>query len=990
MRNYKFFFLLLLIIRSDSYGQAIFNYRIATKLYEENASLEVNVILSIDRSQWTNNDVSFYFMPFGLESKNSPLVQELLRSGDSDYYFRNQEEMALVSDFRISYSDKNLKYDQDAVFKEWINLSLPDSNGRSANELVFSYTLKLPKLINGLGLDNKALYLFHFYPVPQPKGKLPQKLKLLYPEENYHFICEYDITLETEKNYDRILSDKDFLMDKDQTHKISFGGLSYAGGVILLKENIEAYHLNLENCSDCISVYNLSSQPNDIKYQMIQRTLDSFDSHISRIFNNEVFQPSHILINPNLHSRLYTQKYKSLDKTPESELELCYYILESYAINRLADFVRCKDFSDLKILARYLTDRFWEDYTSVRHFRMNVPQNIEYLSIINAHDTNGYSFAYDISKEERKLYNASQKYDLLRSGMHLADDSKVRDMYQENINENVNKLLILRYIEDLTDQQYPFDLLFQELADGKTWFCYDSLPGHLAKLSATTLHGVWKDFFDISKVTDYAILDAQQMSDGIELKLYNKEATALPLGISLLFSDKYAEFWPLEGFIGEKTIQLSTRLRLEEIKIITLDPIGCLPEINRENNHFYPKDKTNRLLRVTSPFSENDSRYKELYSMPVLGYNTSDQIVAGLYISNSNNPEPEKWHYTLMPMYAFGSKSFVGDASFQYRSNPNRAAKGFYMIDLGFRSFNEFKFRLRDTDDYEYNRYIRVRPAVSYNKIMDYLEKSRFSITYTPYLIWDHRNIFSAGGIYIGQQRMFSHISRLDIKQESETVLLSKQLHLIVEYQQYTASGKQQYLRADASQSYRWMYKKNRNFYFRAYASAFIFNTRRTSQAFQNFLNRGTIALFHQGFNDYTYDDFFVNRLNQNQSFQNQVNIYRGGGFKTPLGSANSYGMSNDFAAALNFSVEAPLKASFFKRIQIYADIGTTSVFDFQGNKNYLTMWNIGLSYHVGDYVSLFIPLLYSSELRSNYFREHDSFLKRLSFSVNLNQFKCR
>ena len=119
----------------------------------------------------------------------------------------------------------------------------------------------------------------------------------------------------------------------------------------------------------------------------------------------------------------------------------------------------------------------------------------------------------------------------------------------------------------------------------------------------------------------------------------------------------------------------------------------------------------------------------------------------------------------------------------------------------------------------------------------------------------------------------------------------------------------------------RWMYRPNKNFYFRVFTSGFLTNTNK------DVLGRtlGSIALIYDGVSDYIYDEYFFSRQNQNLLYDDQVSLVNGGGFKTPVGSQFSIGTSNNFAAALNTSIDLPFRQSWFP-IRAYFDIGTASV----------------------------------------------------------------
>ena len=162
-------------------------------------------------------------------------------------------------------------------------------------------------------------------------------------------------------------------------------------------------------------------------------------------------------------------------------------------------------------------------------------------------------------------------------------------------------------------------------------------------------------------------------------------------------------------------------------------------------------------------------------------------------------------------------------------------------------------------------------------------------------------------------------------------------------------------------------------------------NSQRFSSSFQNIFTRGSIALIHQGFNDYTYDETFLSRQNQTGFQNDQISLKSGGGFKTPVGSAYGIGMSNHFAASFGFSSDIPFRLPKWIPLRAYFDIGSYSTYSNEKFKNNI-IYNGGLSLHYRDICAIYLPLIFSDNLGSIYKSEHKSFFSRISFSINFNK----
>jgi hypothetical protein len=355
---------------------------------------------------------------------------------------------------------------------------------------------------------------------------------------------------------------------------------------------------------------------------------------------------------------------------------------------------------------------------------------------------------------------------------------------------------------------------------------------------------------------------------------------------------------------------------------------------------------------------------------PAILYNDNDGISLGM--DNKYTSVNRDFLASVKPMYAFGSQSLVGNIRLSKR------IKSDHNIGVEAKSFH---FNRNKKWDYS-QRYIKVEPSYAH-------------ITGDPDLLSDHKRYYVQlpmifeetprfdQGAFVGKDRQQIYLAQLGYDKKTSdsthTYFLQTQLEAST-YAQPVSNNQQSYLKATASYTYNYIYRRKKTLNVRFFASGFLFNTQRESSAFQNIFTRGSIALIHQGFNDYTYDEDFLSRQNQNKTFDRQVSLISGGGFRSAIGSQYGIGMSNNFAAAVNVSVDIPWRLP----LSIYMDNGIYSIYN---NQKAETRWlfNAGLSLSLlKKTIRIHLPILANKELKNIIETQHPNVFSRLSFSLDM------
>lgn len=363
---------------------------------------------------------------------------------------------------------------------------------------------------------------------------------------------------------------------------------------------------------------------------------------------------------------------------------------------------------------------------------------------------------------------------------------------------------------------------------------------------------------------------------------------------------------------------------------------------------------------------------RHAYMMPMLGYNDSDSWMLGMYMVQQKGNSKKGIHYRISPFYSFDQKQIVGMGNVSYMA-PLRGDRSL-AFSANFRSFHEWNSDVLDAS----LRYIRISPKLALSlHTDDPLEE--LQLFATTHIIDNEFLIFDSNSTFLGKANKTSVIPQLGLSFHKFDDVITKNGSVILEYQKY---GDDAYLKATATYEYSIEIAPKKQFYVRSFIAGHIFNSQRNSNSYNNIFTRGSIAMIQHGFNDYTYSETFLGRQNQDGFQDNQISMVGGGGFKTAIGSAYSFGMSNNYAAAINARLDIPFFAEYFP-LSMYFDVGTFATRNpLTSQKENNIMFNGGLSFTFFDVVTMYLPLVYSNQLHDIFVSQHEGIFSRITFSI--------
>jgi hypothetical protein len=392
-----------------------------------------------------------------------------------------------------------------------------------------------------------------------------------------------------------------------------------------------------------------------------------------------------------------------------------------------------------------------------------------------------------------------------------------------------------------------------------------------------------------------------------------------------------------------------------------------------------------------------DNNYKNLITIgPAIGANSYDKFMAGIFVTNVVLPL-SKFKFFLAPMYAFGSKKFTGIGKMYYSFYPDGM---FRKIDV-FLNGSTFSYNdLTTVSDGKINfSFYKVVPGIRFifkekdprSTVHKFIQWKTYFINEETYDNIRYDSTFTATDTLVNEI-VSTRVDKRVLNQLSATIeniraLYPFSVNLTLEQQ----SG---FVRSAFTGNYFFNYPKNGGVNVRLFAGKFFYTGSKTvTKQFET--DRYHLNLTGaNGYEDYTYSDYFIGR-NRFEGLASQQIMMRDGGFKIKTDLlAEKIGKTDDWLIATNLTSSIPTGINplsllpFEIPLRVFVDIGT-----------YADAWkqNSGLDHFLFDAglqlsllkntVNIYVPLLYSSAYKDyiqSYVEQKGRFWKTISFSIDI------
>ncbi len=423
---------------------------------------------------------------------------------------------------------------------------------------------------------------------------------------------------------------------------------------------------------------------------------------------------------------------------------------------------------------------------------------------------------------------------------------------------------------------------------------------------------------------------------------------------------------------------------------------GALPIWKRSGTQFgtliskktittYANSKANNLITVS----------------PMLGANSYDKFMLGIVVTNIKFP-PNRFRFFAVPLFATGTKKLTGLGSAWYSFYPEKTIRRIEIgADAATFTMNSFK------DDFGKTNFTGFRKIVPGIKLTlaeknARSTKNRF-IQFKSFLISEDEFDFYRDTVISGPDTSIG--TRVNIDNTNRTL---NQLKLVIEDYRvlYPYRGElkleqgKDFLRAAFTGNYYFNYPGGGGLDVRFFAGKFFYTGGRTTTK-EFATDRYHLNMTGpNGYEDYTYSDYFIGR-NEFEGLSSQQIMIRDGAFKirTDL-LADKVGRSDDWLIAANFGTTIPSSINPLSvlpvkiPLKLFLDIGTYS--DAWKRDAGLDRFIFDAGLHIPllkETINIYIPLIYS-KIYKDYLTsttlKKERFLKKISFSIDISNFNLR
>ena len=401
-------------------------------------------------------------------------------------------------------------------------------------------------------------------------------------------------------------------------------------------------------------------------------------------------------------------------------------------------------------------------------------------------------------------------------------------------------------------------------------------------------------------------------------------------------------------------------------------------------------------------YAKKPSKNLILFS-PVIGVNSYDKIMPGFFVTNIK-PPPSHFNFFLSPMFSIGVKKLKGLGFVSYSFYPNTIFKS---IDIGVSgsAFTADKFTANDGKKTFFG-FSKIVPGIKFS-LKEKNPRSNFIrfIQFKSFYIKEESLRFYRDTLITFPGPDTTITNKYRTLSENRTL---NQLRIVIENNRvlYPYRGEMKiehgkdFIRTAFTGKYFFNYVKEGGLDIRLFAGKFFYTSPKT------FTKQFATDRYHlnmtgaNGYEDYTYSDYFIGR-NEFQGPLSQQIMIRDGGFKVRTDLlAEKVAKTDDWLIAANFSTTIPSGMNPLNMLpvkiplKLFFDIGTYGEAWKQNAETDRFLFDAGL--HIPllrETVNIYIPLIYSSVYRDyiqSTIAKKERLWKKISFSIDISNFSFR
>jgi hypothetical protein len=386
---------------------------------------------------------------------------------------------------------------------------------------------------------------------------------------------------------------------------------------------------------------------------------------------------------------------------------------------------------------------------------------------------------------------------------------------------------------------------------------------------------------------------------------------------------------------------------------------------------------------------------------PMGGFNSYDKLMVGATLTNLRLPL-NRIQFWLTPMYGIGSKTFTGIGFAKFVMNPDGV---FRKIDIGVNAAAFSADRFTDENGKKtFLGFRKIAPGIR----LTFKEKSARStfhrfIQFKSFLISEDGLRFWRDTIITPTDTII--VNNYGKTKENRTL---HQLKFVIENNRalYPYRGElkieqgEDFVRTAFTGNYFFNYPKEGGLNVRLFAGKFFYTSSKTIGK-QFATDRYHLNMTGpNGYEDYTYSDYFVGR-NHFEGLASQQIMLRDGAFKVRTDLlADKVGRTDDWLIAANFTTNIPSAINPLSvlpikiPLKLFVDIGTYADAWKPGAGEDRFLYDAGLQVSLfKETVNIYLPLLYSRVFKDyiqSTIEKKGRLWKTVSFTIDISNFSAR
>lgn len=952
---------------STAYGyfQQEVNYKIAVSLDDEK-----HLLRAFETIEYTNNSPDeltylwFHLWPNAYKNQSTALAQQLLKNGQTNFYFSTPEERGYIDSLNFQVNGKSLEWEFHPQHIDIAKIQLPTPLQPGETITISTpFKVKLPiGKFSRLGHIGQQYQITQWYPKPAVYDKNGwHEMPYLNQGEFYSEFGSFEVSITLPQNY-----------------RVGATGDLQESSEIMWMDSLARRTKYIKDYPDSNAFPPSSPILKTITYtQQNVHDFAWFADKRYHVLKGEVKLPE--------TGRkvttwvLYTNPYADIwkDAIPYVNDALFYYSKwngeypynQCTAVDGALSAGGGMEYPNVTVIGAMNTAKSlenvimhevghnwfygilgsnerqypWMDeglntFNEIRYMNLKFPADSQDQKIFefigfdhkDHFDQNllGYRFVARLNRDQ-PINTSSTDMRALNYGLITYFKSGVVFTYLRNLygNEKMDAAMKNYFEQWKFKHPYPEDLqksLEESLGESLDWF-FDQV-------------------IDTKHQIDYAICSKKQIENGnYEVKLKNKGEITAPL--YLLYGDSSKK--KVEAFEGTNTVTLKDVKNLQ---------VGSryLPDVYPSNNFsFWQKPIELKFLS-----SVEDPAAHQIFWTPTLGWNNYNKTMLGLALHNIGIPH-KKLEFLAMPMFSLAGENqtvlnelFLGSGEINYRFHPNTtfrqvllssAYSGYALPSFG--NFDKGGFL-----NWENSIRFDIEPSKpngntssSFRLAAQYIEEVYTGVDPSSQMGIEasNENLFVSGDFYFNLNKTINTFTT-----------------------RATAEWHEDFLKLSAALNLKHQYHKRGSVDLRVFAGAFAFNNS-TSPRY-NWRMDG-----RSGMLDYRYQEIFPDRGGIDPVFGQQF-ILSEGGFKVPT----AVGQSNEWIASSNVAIKAPIKIP----VGVFADAGISP---FLGSTEFL--YDAGVYFPLlGEFFTLYMPFVYSANINSYLTTNNIGFAEQIRFTLRL------